>query len=128
MPSPEQLQALQQLTDKQKEFFNTIPVHTGSPLVPPSEIAESCGARTPGEEPFDSACRQLRNSIKVAGSLVKQLKQHTTFKMPGVDGDKRDCGEMTANIMLAYRHLEDAAMRLGKAIQAYDGGVSVYDK
>jgi exonuclease VII small subunit len=36
--------------------------------------------------------------------------------------------EMAANIVLCYRHLEDAAMRLGKAIQAYDGGKSVYDK
>ena len=37
-------------------------------------------------------------------------------------------GEMKANIMLCYRHLEDARMRLGKAIQAYDGGISVYPK
>ena len=39
-----------------------------------------------------------------------------------------DNGEAIANVMLAYRHLEDASMRLGKAIQALDGGVSVYDK
>lgn len=39
-----------------------------------------------------------------------------------------DRGEMIANTMLAYRHLEDARMRLGKVIQAYDGGVSIYDK
>jgi hypothetical protein len=39
-----------------------------------------------------------------------------------------DRGEMVANSMLAYRHLEDARMRLGKVIQAYDGGVSVYDR
>jgi hypothetical protein len=39
-----------------------------------------------------------------------------------------DRGEMLANVALAYRHLEDARMRLGKAIQAYDGGISVYDK
>lgn len=39
-----------------------------------------------------------------------------------------DRGEMLANVTLAYRHLEDARMRLGKVIQAYDGGVSVYDK
>lgn len=37
-------------------------------------------------------------------------------------------GEVIANFMLAYRHLEDASMRLGKAIQALDGGISVYDK
>ena len=36
--------------------------------------------------------------------------------------------EINANIDLAYRHLEDAALRLGKAIQAIDGGISVYDK
>lgn len=36
--------------------------------------------------------------------------------------------EQMANMTLAYRHLEDASMRLGKAIQALDGGVSVYDK
>jgi hypothetical protein len=30
--------------------------------------------------------------------------------------------------MLAYRHLEDASMRLGKVMQALDGGVSVYDR
>lgn len=35
--------------------------------------------------------------------------------------------EANANITLAYRHLEDASMRLGKAIQAMDGGASVYD-
>ena len=37
-------------------------------------------------------------------------------------------GETIANVMLAYRHLEDASMRLGKAIQAIDGGTSVYDR
>jgi hypothetical protein len=37
-------------------------------------------------------------------------------------------GEAIANVTLAYRHLEDASMRLGKVIQALDGGVSVYDK
>jgi hypothetical protein len=36
--------------------------------------------------------------------------------------------ESKANIMLAFRHLEDCRMRLGKAIQAYDGGTSVYPR
>lgn len=39
-----------------------------------------------------------------------------------------NCNEARANLTLAYRHLEDARMRLGKAIQAIDGGVSCYDK
>ena len=36
--------------------------------------------------------------------------------------------EANENIILAFRHLEDASMRLGKAIQALDGGASVYAK
>jgi hypothetical protein len=36
--------------------------------------------------------------------------------------------EASQNIELAFRHLEDCRMRLGKAIQAYDGGTSVYPR
>jgi hypothetical protein len=36
--------------------------------------------------------------------------------------------EMKANLKLAYRHLEDARMRIGKAVQAFDGGKSVYPR
>lgn len=40
------------------------------------------------------------------------------------DGDV----EAMSNVMLSYRHLEDARMRMGKCIQALDGGMSIYDK
>jgi hypothetical protein len=33
-----------------------------------------------------------------------------------------------ANLTLAYRHLEDASMRIGKVKQARNGGESIYDK
>lgn len=36
----------------------------------------------------------------------------------------QDKGEMIANVMLALRDAESAAMRFGKAIQAASGGVS----
>jgi hypothetical protein len=39
-----------------------------------------------------------------------------------------DRGQMIANLTLAHRHLEDASMRVGKAIQAHNGGRSVYDR
>jgi len=75
---------------------------------------------------FDESGSHLRRGIKEFAKIVLDLKKHKVFQTNGpFPADK---GEMTANIMLAYRHLEDAAMRLGKAIQAYDGGVSVYDK
>jgi hypothetical protein len=38
----------------------------------------------------------------------------------------QDHSEMIANLKLCYRHLEDARMRLGKAIQAHDGGCRRY--
>ncbi len=62
----------------------------------------------------------LRSNIVIADLTTR----------PDVPGDAppADRIEMVANVVLAYRHLEDARMRLGKVIQAYDGGISVYDK
>ena|ERR1700721_1341803 len=76
------------------------------------------------EAPFDEACKALRSSIKETAAFVLRLKDHTAAQLSA----KGCYGEMQENVMLSYRHLEDAAMRLGKAIQAFDGGVSVYDK
>lgn len=39
-----------------------------------------------------------------------------------------DINEVRANLTLAYRHLEDSRMRLGKAIQAINPAVICYDK
>lgn len=63
-------------------------------------------------------CEELRRAIKPIAEQVLALKSNGNISN----------GEAIANVMLAYRHLEDASMRLGKAIQALDGGVSVYDK
>jgi hypothetical protein len=62
------------------------------------------------------AINDLRGAIKDTAADMLALKGQLTD------------GEAIANVMLAYRHLEDASMRLGKCIQALDGGVSVYDK
>jgi hypothetical protein len=40
-------------------------------------------------------------------------------------GDQR--AEALSNLQLAHRHLEDGRMRLGKVIQALEGGVSILD-
>lgn len=64
-------------------------------------------------------CEELRREIKVHADEVGRLwRKH----------DPAQSEEIISNVVLAYRHLEDASMRLGKAIQAIDGGVSVYDK
>lgn len=72
-------------------------------------------------EKFDDKAKRLRAGILVIAAETRTLQD---FSVTAAE----QSSEMHANIMLAFRHLEDARMRLGKAIQAYDGGVSVYDK
>lgn len=67
----------------------------------------------------------LRAKVLEVGESVKA--QHKHGALVGLK-DSDTTGEMHANITLAYRHLEDARMRLGKVIQAHDGGVSCFDK
>ena len=76
---------------------------------------------------FVDECNDLRKDIKAVAAKAKELIQaakENASMAPAADAK----GEMIANATLAYRHLEDASMRLGKAIQAADGGVSVYDR
>jgi hypothetical protein len=80
---------------------------------------------------FAISCKEARNIIKTAAAIVNELQHHPVFDPKSgrpLDQPEPNGREMHANITLAYRHLEDAAMRVGKAIQAYDGGTSVYDK
>lgn len=71
-----------------------------------------------------------RRAIKAIAAQVKELKMEVMMASSRVGSSPviHDTGECLGNLMLAYRHLEDASMRLGKAIQAADGGVSVYDR
>jgi hypothetical protein len=75
-------------------------------------------------------CEALRRELKALAEKVLALRggDRQASNMDINAGWVEANGEATANVMLAYRHLEDASMRLGKAIQALDGGVSVYDK
>lgn len=66
----------------------------------------------------------LRAKIKEVGDEVLRLRDNAAACGNQLNVDK---GEAIANVQLAYRHLEDARMRLGKTIQAIDGGKSVYD-
>lgn len=70
----------------------------------------------------------LRSAVKLNGVEVKALLHHPFFFGDRDKDSVADLGEMRANVMLAYRHLEDSAMRMGKILQAMDGGVSCYDK
>lgn len=67
----------------------------------------------------------MRDSLKEYAKKILFVKQ-TCSTSPVNDGEDR--GEELANLTLAYRHMEDCIMRLGKVIQAYQGGKSIYDK
>lgn len=61
-------------------------------------------------------CHELEVDIRVLTGAVGELPEGSEHQ------------EVNANLMLAIRHLEDARMRLGKAIQwGCDNGVSCYD-
>lgn len=76
-------------------------------------------------EGYKAFVRDWRQALDCIGNGVRHLTTHPAIAQPA---DGVDPGEAKANIMLAYRHLEDARMRLGKAIQAVEGGVSIYDR
>lgn len=69
---------------------------------------------------------EARKLIKAAAEVVAELRRMPP--LPSTGAAPGAAGEAIANVTLAYRHLEDASMRLGKAIQALDGGISVYDR
>lgn len=69
-------------------------------------------------EEFKANMTSLRESIAEDVNFAVGVKRELT------DSDLDNKGEAIANVVLAYRHMEDAAMRFGKAIQAVSGGVS----
>lgn len=74
-------------------------------------------------------CYQLREKLKAIGEEVRQLHDDEEFdKAQGTALGEPNHGEMRANITLTYRHIEDARMRIGKVVQAYDGGASCYPR
>jgi len=75
---------------------------------------------------MERMCDGFRAGIGNRATQVRELMGHNCF-----DNEQEfegQHGEMRANIMLAYRHLEDARMRLGKVMQQIQGGVSKFDR
>ena len=87
-------------------------------------VPGNCGQKDPNA--FDEKCFKPRTALRGIADEIKALMGHAIFMSSG--DSNADFGEMKANIMLAYRHVEDARMRLGKAVQAFDGGTSCYPR
>jgi len=75
---------------------------------------------------LESLCEEMNQDINRNAKTVKALMNNDRFK--GDEAYAGQFGEMKANIMLTYRHLEDARMRVGKILQAAGDGVSILDK
>ena len=73
---------------------------------------------------MEKECTDIRNQIRDLAGVVRTLMAD-----PGIMSLDDDLhGEAKANIMLSFRHLEDARMRIGKVMQALQGGVSKFDE
>ncbi len=76
------------------------------------------------QDHFKAVCDNLRKECHVIETGVRSLTGGVSELPEGVEFQ-----EVNANLMLAVRHLEDARMRLGKAIQwGCQDGVSCFDK
>ena len=78
------------------------------------------------EPKIDEICFELRGATLELATKTKALMDHSD--LTGKPNSEKGYSEMRANIMIAYRHFEDARMRLGKVVQAFDGGTSCYPK
>ena len=70
------------------------------------------------QKTWKECCNDLRVECKGTEKKVRELMNADTFRNEQAFAGQH--GEMKANVMLAVRHLEDARMRLGKAIQLLD--------
>lgn len=80
---------------------------------------------------FGELCADVRTDLKAFYPRLKALIVLAQESTPTAVADGESLvdaqEEMAANITLALRHLEDASMRVGKGIQAFNGGKSPLD-
>ena len=70
--------------------------------------------------------KKLQEAV-AAVMLDPEFEQSDNPLAPGNIPPSRN-SNAKANMTLAFRHLEDACMRLGKVMQAMQGGTSILDK
>lgn len=66
--------------------------------------------------------KQLREQTAAVEKATRELLKHPEM------AQAVQPSEVYANIMLSVRHLEDARMRQGKAVQWCEDGISKYDR
>ncbi len=63
-------------------------------------------------------CDVLRLNIDAIATRLNGLKRHPELLSGKIPAEPR--AEIFSNVTLAFRHLEDARMRIGKVIQHYE--------
>jgi hypothetical protein len=90
-------------------------------------VAPQTVADIPKPTDFKTDCKSMSAHIELLESKVKHSMNHHELVAPMFNEDLLNTrAETITNLKLSYRHLEDARMRLGKAIQAHDRGKSCY--
>ncbi len=77
------------------------------------------------------ACQDLRKEIESVKVSVVAVCSGVAIDDAMLDGANLPTSKganIKANLTLAFRHLEDARMRVGKAMQAIQGGISILDR
>lgn len=69
-----------------------------------------------------AACKAIEKDLRALKDKIANDRRGQEDSFPG------QTSEMLGQISLAFRHLEDARMRIGKVIQYSGDGVSCFDK
>ncbi|GAJ19573.1 unnamed protein product, partial [marine sediment metagenome] len=109
-----------------RTIFNTF--EKGNKMSEQEMVGGDTLQEMPSQRDFKESCFDLRGNIEGIKLNVQILKADSAMRIMGSPDRPIDLPEILANLQLAYRHLEDAHMRLGKAVQAYDGGESCYPR
>ncbi len=90
--------------------------------------------QTPTESGLEKQCDMMRDEInklkeEVAGGMIDHpIFQEGDNSLSHGNLPSSRNANIKENLTLVYRHLEDARMRLGKAMQALQGGESILDR
>ena len=94
--------------------MDTNPTTTTTPPTAPT-LTDECNR-------VRAACKDLEMGLRAMKDKIQADRRGQEDSFPG------QIGEILGQVTLAFRHLEDARMRVGKVIQYSGDGVSVFDK
>lgn len=77
------------------------------------------------EIPLIEEIYQCREVLQEIGQRIRDVRLRDDFFPLEDSAESGNMMDMADNVELSYRHVEDAKMRLGKVMQAFNGGKSI---